>query len=81
MAWIRHGYPMIGNHDEAVRYFNRLVIDLMLELDGLDHEPITKERLREATRHIRDIQECCRPAIVRYAGGGIDAPQLGGKVQ
>ena len=58
--------PTISNHSEAVRFFNRLIIDLQLRRLGKEHEPITVERLNEAGKHIRDIQQCKRPAVVRY---------------
>ena len=52
------------NHAEAVRYFNRLILDLKKREMGLKHDPITMERLNEADKHIQDIQNCTRPVIV-----------------
>jgi hypothetical protein len=62
-----HGELMLCNHNEAVGFFNRLIIDLKLQNLGQEPtEPITAERLNEASKHIRDIQSCQRPArIVR----------------
>jgi hypothetical protein len=64
MARIR-GELMLCNHDEAVSFFNRLIIDLKLQNLGQEPtEPITAERLNEASKHIKDIQGCQRPARV-----------------
>lgn len=48
----------IPNHPEAVQFFNRLIIDLKLQSLGQEHDPITAERLDEASKHIRDISAC-----------------------
>jgi hypothetical protein len=60
------GEPTIQNHGEAAGYFNRLLIDLKKRVMGLEHEPITMERLEEGTKHVRDIAECQRIARIRY---------------
>ena len=52
------------NHNEAVAFFNQLIIDLKKRELGLEYEPITMERLTEASHHIRDIQGCVRPARI-----------------
>jgi hypothetical protein len=64
MTQIR-GELKILNHGEAVRYFNNLIVDLLKKEAGMEHEPITKERLQEAQRHIQNIQACERAAWVR----------------
>ena len=53
-------------HAEAVRFFNRLIIDLKKKLAGIEHDPITEERLNEASRHISDIQACKENCVIRH---------------
>ena len=60
----------IMNHSEAVGFFNRLIIDLKLRELGEPHDPITIERLQEASTHVRDIAECKRRVRVCRALGG-----------
>lgn len=62
--------PGIMNHFGAVGFFNRLIIDLKLRELGEEHDPITMERLEEASAHVRDIAACTRRVRVRRAQGG-----------
>jgi len=58
------GELMLRDHDEAAKFFGKLIHDLALDLIEMEHDPITVERLNEARRHLRDIKECQRPARV-----------------
>lgn len=54
-----------STHQEAIDYFNRLLLDLKLQQMGrtdVSH-PIDDERLAEGDKHIRDIS-CCRKRII-----------------
>lgn len=46
-------------HSEAVGYVNRLIIDLKLQLAGIEpDEPVTLERLNRWSKHRRDLEKC-----------------------
>lgn len=49
------------NHDEAMQFFNQLLIDLKKQLLGYEHDEITMDRLNEGTKHVADIQNCRSP--------------------
>lgn len=49
----------IGRHDMALMLYNMLVIDIKLEMMGVEHEPITVERLDEVSNALRqDLEQC-----------------------
>ena len=46
-------------HIDAMRYFNRLIIDLKhIAIRGEPVEPITMERLEEGSKHLDDLERC-----------------------
>lgn len=57
----------MNKHSDAFLWVNDLIIDLKLQLAGMEPTaPITTERLEKWREHGRQIQECMRDARVRY---------------
>lgn len=58
----------IHNHFEFIGWMNNLLIDLKLQLTGIEpSSPITMERLQEFTAHYTDLMACRKPATTaRY---------------
>jgi hypothetical protein len=59
-----YGHVTLMNHKEAVHYFRELLADLQKGQLGIDHEPITEERLKEGWKYLFEIQACERPARI-----------------
>lgn len=54
----------VAKHFDIMMWINALIIDLKLELQGKEHEPITAERLAEwDEKHSRDLERCRERAI------------------
>lgn len=48
-----------SSHPEELTFLNFLIIDLKLQLTGREPaEPITMERLEEATKHLVKLEKC-----------------------
>lgn len=52
-------------HLEECRVLTSLIIDLKKRELGHEHEPITMERLQEATKQIGNIQQCRKQVLFR----------------
>jgi hypothetical protein len=51
-----------SNHADAVKYFNRLLVDMKKWKLGYEHDPVTMERLEEGTKHVQELDQCRRPS-------------------
>lgn len=52
-------------HSEECWVLNGLIIDLRKKMLDREHEPITEDRLNEASKAIAKIQQCRKQAIFR----------------
>jgi hypothetical protein len=43
-------------HEQPIRFFRALVLDLRQQLDGYPHGEITRERMAEAREHIEALE-------------------------
>ncbi len=48
----------MGLHSEEIFFFNQLIIDLKKKQLGREYDPITMERLEEATRMLSKLERC-----------------------
>lgn len=56
----------VMKHVQAIEFFNDLIIDLkLLQLGKLPRQPITMERLEDATRHLVDLERCKEKVVWR----------------
>ena len=55
----------IMTHMEECRVLTGLIIDLKKRELGREHEPITMERLNEATKAVGTIQQCRKQGLYR----------------
>ncbi len=65
-----HGPLEMWKHRDAILFLNKLIIDLKLQQDGRTdlsiYEPITSERLNEATRQINSLKQCTERDRIYY---------------
>lgn len=47
-------------HMAEADYFNKLIIDLKMQILGAPFEPVSMERLEEGTKHVLALDECRR---------------------
>lgn len=53
-------------HDEEVGFFTSLLIDLKLREMGREpRQPITLERLDQATKHVRTVMQCRKQGLYK----------------
>jgi len=50
-------------HFNAQQWIRSLIIDLKLREEGLEHDPITLERLKEWDQFDEELDQCTRPAV------------------
>jgi len=53
-------------HDEAIMYFNGLIMDLKLMVLGEEFEAITEERIKDIDKHFVEIWRCRKKRTVFY---------------
>lgn len=58
--------PRFFKHNESLRLLNHLAIDLKKRELGLEHEPITIERIDDVMRKVREDMEGCWEYMVKY---------------
>ncbi len=64
----------VSKHVAAILFLNSLIIDLkFIEAGHEPFEPITMERLEQASKHIQDISRCTEPMLRWH---GIDTTEV-----